>query len=83
MDTSSRAKERFATEKIRNIFAIPNVLRELGADAAAVMRRAGVDPKLFANPESVIPFAALRRHVTESVRAGGCETFGPKAEFSI
>jgi AraC-like DNA-binding protein len=65
-----------ATAKIRNVAAVPATLVELGADPATVLRRAGLDPNLFSNPESVMPYAALGRLVTESVKATGCESFG-------
>ena len=76
LDTAARPKLRLATARVRNIAAIPPTLAELGADPDAVLRQADVDPKLFANLDNVIPFAALGRIVTEAVKATGCECFG-------
>src|SRR5208337_4745820 len=76
LDTASRRTRRAATAKIRNVAAVPATLVELGADLATVLRRAGLDPNLFSNPENVMPYASLGRLVTESVRATGCESFG-------
>ncbi|MCI4679381.1 AraC family transcriptional regulator [Rhodoblastus acidophilus] len=76
MDLTAQSRRREATAKIRNIAAIPVVLRELGADVDAVLRRAGLDPLIFSDPENVMPYAALGRLVAESVEATGCESFG-------
>jgi hypothetical protein len=76
LDTAPRAKPRYATIKARNIGAIPDALRELGADPDAVMRRAGVEPSLFSCPDNILPFAALGRLISECVRTTGHEDFG-------
>jgi Arabinose-binding domain of AraC transcription regulator, N-term len=76
LDTASRRTQRTAVAKIRNVAAIPATLVELGADPVTVLRRAGLDPNLFSDPENVMPYAALGRLVTESVKATGCESFG-------
>jgi hypothetical protein len=59
LDIASRSKPRSATIKVRNAFAILGTLAELGADADAVLRSAGLDPALFSNLDNVMPFAAL------------------------
>jgi len=76
LDTLARPGLRFPTVKVRNLAAIPPTLAELGAAPDAVIRQAGIDPKLFLNLEAVIPFSALGRLVTECVTATGCECFG-------
>ncbi len=75
-DSLSRPGLRIATARVRNLAAIRPTLVELGADPDAVIQQAGIDPRLFANPEAVIPFTALGVLVTECVRATGCECFG-------
>ncbi|MBR0698058.1 AraC family transcriptional regulator [Bradyrhizobium lablabi] len=65
-----------ATAKIRNVAAIPLVLRELGADVEAVLRQAGLDPLIFSNSENVMPYAALGRLLNKCVQVTGCESFG-------
>ncbi len=67
---------RFPTVTVRNLAAIVPTLAELGVDPDAVIRQAGVDPKLFSSLDAVIPYAVLGRLVTESVKATGCERFG-------
>lgn len=67
---------RAATIKVRNIAAIPKVLRELGVDSNALMREAGVSPTLFARPDSVMPFAAAARLIARCVVASDCDVFG-------
>ena len=76
MDSRSRTKHREATAKIRNIAAIPAVLNEFGADVDAVLWRAGLEPLILSHSENVIPYAALGRLLSESVKATGCESFG-------
>jgi hypothetical protein len=56
--------------------AIPETLRELGADPVKVLRGAGLEPDVFSNPDNVLTFAALGRLVSECVRATGREDFG-------
>ena len=51
-------------------------MRELGADVAAVLRKAGLDPNIFSDPENVMPYAALGRLFAEGVKATGCESLG-------
>lgn len=65
-----------ATVKIRNIAAIPDTLREFGADPDVVLRRAGLGRDAFDDPESVLSFAALDRLVSCCVQATGREDFG-------
>ena len=76
MDTASRRTHRTAIAKIRNVAAIPATLAELGVDPATVLGQVGLDPNLFSDPENVMPYAALGRLMTESVKATGCESFG-------
>jgi AraC-like DNA-binding protein len=51
-------------------------LRELGVDPDLVIRAAGLDPRLFDDEMSVIPFAALGRLYTLCVAHTGCPHFG-------
>ena len=51
-------------------------LRELGVDPDPVIRAAGLDPRLFDDSTSVIPFAALGRLYTLCVARTGCPHFG-------
>jgi AraC-like DNA-binding protein len=56
--------------------AIPEVLRMLGADPAAVLAEAGVDPTLFDDPDNLITLAGLGRLVKLCVARTGCMHFG-------
>lgn len=76
VDRSHRGKLHMATIKVRNASAVPEVLRELGADVAQVLQSAGIEPEVFSNPENTLPFSALSRLVSECVKATGCEDFG-------
>jgi hypothetical protein len=76
LDAVNRGARREAFATIRNIAAIPVVLRELGADVDALLLRVGLDPLIFANSGHVIPYAALGRLLAEGVRATGCEGLG-------
>ncbi len=76
MDRVTRAKPRFATIKVRNAAAILPTLVELGVDPNAVLRSVGIEPAMFADPDSDLPFATLDRLVEACVKATGCELFG-------
>ena len=76
LDTLARRGTRIPTVRIRSLAAIPATLAELGADPGAVIRQAGIDPNLFSNLDNVMPFKALGRLLSESVKATGCEGFG-------
>jgi AraC-like DNA-binding protein len=54
-------------------------LRELGVDRDPVIRAAGLDPCLFDDGVSLLPFAALVRLYTLCVARTGCATFGLRA----
>ncbi len=75
MDARTRTSRREATAKIRNIAAIPVVLRELGGDVELALRRAGLDPLIFSNSENVMPYAALGRLMKECVARDGLRVF--------
>jgi hypothetical protein len=51
-------------------------LRALGREPDPVIQAAGLDPCLFDNGMSVIPFAALGRLYTLCVARTGCANFG-------
>lgn len=58
------------------IAAAPRLLARFGVDADEVARRSGIEPRLFGNPESLIPFSVLGRYVEECARASNCPHFG-------
>jgi AraC-like DNA-binding protein len=62
--------------RIGGALAIPAVLRSLGADPAKVLTDAGVDPKLFEDPNNVISFAARTRLLAVGAARTGCPHFG-------
>ena len=64
------------TVTIRSISAIPDVLRELGANVEKVLGRAGLEPDLFSNRDNLLTYSALGRLVGECVKITGCEDFG-------
>jgi AraC-like DNA-binding protein len=76
LDRVTRAKPRFATIKVRNAAAILPTLVELGVDPNAVLRRAGIEPAMFSDPDNDLPFAAVGRLASECVKATACESFG-------
>ncbi|WP_237050868.1 AraC family transcriptional regulator [Microvirga ossetica] len=55
---------------------IAPTLRALGVDPEPVIREAGLDPRLFDDAMSMIPFAALGRLYTLCVARTGCTHFG-------
>jgi AraC-like DNA-binding protein len=56
--------------------AAPALLRQLGADPAAVFTEAGIDLALFENPRNLVPLAAVARLAAVSAERTGCPHFG-------
>jgi AraC-like DNA-binding protein len=56
--------------------AVPDVLRQLGADPAEVLKEAGVDPAVFESAENWISHEARGRLVARCVARTGCRHFG-------
>jgi AraC-like DNA-binding protein len=55
---------------------IPDVLRELGADPAAVLASVGLAPDLFEDPEHPVPFSTVGHLMGACVERTGCPHFG-------
>ena len=72
-----------ATVKVRNFFAIREVLEELGFSPGRILAAIGLDPDLFANREAVVLYndAAndAARLVAACARETGCDDFGLRA----
>jgi len=62
--------------RVASAWAIPEVLRSLGADPAEVLVRAGLDSALFSDPDNLISFTARGRLLRHCVDATGCPHFG-------
>ena len=67
---------QIALIRVGGAIAIPEVLRDLGADAPSVFRAAGLSLKVFDDPENTIPVQMLGHLVAKCVGATGCEHFG-------
>ncbi len=65
-----------ATVRIGPVLAIPEVLRNLGADPAEVLHEAGFALDLFNDPENRISFVARGRLISHCVARTGCRHFG-------
>jgi AraC-like DNA-binding protein len=64
------------TVRIGSVWAIPELLRQLGADPGTVLRDAGLEPSLFDDRQNLITFAARGRLLESCVNATGCRHFG-------
>ena len=62
--------------RIGPVIAIPAVLAELGVRPRRAFAQAGVDPRLFQDPDGRIPFEALGKLFESSVALTGCHHFG-------
>ena len=76
MNIEHSRRSSAATVKVRNAAAVASTLVDLGVDPATVLRKAGVEPATFANPENTLPYATLGRLVAACVEATGCDDFG-------
>lgn len=62
--------------RVGSLLAIPGLLRRFGADPQQVFARAGIDLRLFDDPENRMTFAAGGRLFDGCVEATGCMHFG-------
>jgi AraC-like DNA-binding protein len=65
-----------ATLQIGAIWAIPEVIRALGADPAKVCAKAGIDIELFEDPANIISFRTASHLFRVCVERTGCPHFG-------
>jgi len=61
---------------LRPLLSIPDIVREHGIDPDPLMARAGIDPRLFLDGDSRVPFDALGSLADEAATAIGCPHFG-------
>lgn len=55
-----------------------SLARSMELDGSAMLREFGIDPRLLADPEALIPAEAVSALLTESALRSGCESFGLK-----
>jgi AraC-like DNA-binding protein len=73
---SLRARPSDATVRIGTVLAIPALLARFGKDPARVIAEAGLDPKLFDDPDNLVTVAARGRLISLCVARTGCRHFG-------
>ncbi|SDR64321.1 AraC-type DNA-binding protein [Rhizobiales bacterium GAS113] len=62
--------------RVGAVLALPDILHDLGAEPDLIMSAAGVAAETFADPENMIPFAALGRILALGVATTGCAHLG-------
>jgi AraC-like DNA-binding protein len=62
--------------RVGPLMALPQLLRELGQDPAAIFAEAGVEPRLVEDPENTIGFTPLGRLLGLCVARTGCPHLG-------
>jgi AraC-like DNA-binding protein len=62
--------------RVGAVGALPDVLRDLGADPHSIMAEVGVAVEIFADPENMIPMPALGRLLAASVAKTNCQHLG-------
>ena len=68
--------DRFELGRVGGAIALPEILRDLGADPNAIVSAAGLSPEILADPENVVPIIALGHLLDKSVEATQCEHIG-------
>lgn len=74
--SSAKRASPEATVRIGPVLAIPEVLRNLGADPAEVLNEAGFKLDLFNDPENRISIVSRGRLISHCVARTGCRHFG-------
>lgn len=69
-------KRRLELTRVGGAIAIPKILRDLGADANAVIDAAALQPETLTDSENVIPFTALGHLLQRCVEATHVEHMG-------
>ena len=64
------------TQRVGGLAALPDVLRELGADPAVLLARAGLPPDALVAPEQRAPFGAVLSLLADAARETGCAHLG-------
>jgi len=64
------------TVRIGTALAIPAILRDLGVDPTEVLTEAGLDSKLFDDPDNVISYTSRGHLIEVCVATTGCRHFG-------
>ena len=74
--TKGKLKSPDATVRVGGAAAILTLVEEFGVDPLQVLREAGIDPKLFEDPDSLITYQARGRLMSRAVSRSGCQHFG-------
>ena len=69
-------KASLNTLRIGATMGVPDVLRSLGRDPAAVLAEVGIDLDLFDNPNNLISFKARGQMIEHCANRTGCQHFG-------
>jgi hypothetical protein len=62
--------------RVGALVELPQVLRDMGRDAACVLASAGIEPGVLRNPENTLSFTELGKLLQTCVEATGCCTSG-------
>jgi AraC-like DNA-binding protein len=65
-----------ATVRVGGAMAITALLMEMGIDPSGVLKEAGIDPRLFSDPDNLITYRARGRLMARAVAKTGCQHFG-------
>ena len=65
-----------ATVRVGGAAAILTLVEDFGVDPLLVLREAGIDPKLFEDPDNLITYQARGRLMSRAVSRSGCQHFG-------
>lgn len=74
MDASIPISEK--TVRVGPLVNIPRLLRSLGHDPQAIFEACGLDPALYTDSDSRVPFVPSSVLLTRCVEVTGCEHFG-------
>jgi AraC-like DNA-binding protein len=69
-------REAEATVRVGGSAGVPEVLRSLGVEPAALLAEAGLDPALFDDPNNVVSYVRRGRLLRLCVERTGCRHFG-------
>src|SRR5512137_876933 len=72
----SAPRKMAPTQRVAGLVALPQLIRQLGGDAEALIVGAGLEPSALSHPDNRVSFTALATLLDRAASSTGCAHFG-------
>ncbi len=72
----SAPRKMASTQRVAGFVALPQLIRQLGGDAEALLVGAGLEPSALSHPDNRVSFTALATLLDRAASSTGCAHFG-------